>query len=620
MGGIAGWADFKKNMMIEFTSVHNMTEALSHRGPDASGYWKSENVILGHRRLAVVDVENGSQPMSRTRENRTCAIVYNGEIFNYKELRERLEAKGSVFETNCDTEVLLEGYMTWGEGCLEYLKGMFAFAIWEEYRDGDGNLKEEKLFLARDAIGAKPLFFAMREGGIIFSSEIPSLLQNRMVEAKVNKEGLAEIFVMAPARTIGNGIIEDVSEVKPGHFLIYDKHGMRERCYWELESHEHIDNLEVTIEKVRNFLTNSVKSQIDVEVPMACLLSGGLDSSAVSAITNKYFKDNDLGQLSTYSIDFFGNDKYFKSGSFQPDPDAPYAAIMAKELGTNHRIITIDNDDMLNALKEGVRYRGLPGMADIDVSMMLAFREIKENHTVILSGEGADEVYGGYPWFHKPEMLECGTFPWMMRMGEKTRVLKKDVSDFLKPKQYIAMRYEESRANVPWLDGENETDRNRRAIAYLNIYWFMQNLLERKDRMSMAAGIEARMPFGDHAMLQYVWDIPWEMKALNGREKGLLRKALEDILPEEIIYRKKSPYPKTHNPDYERKVIELLKETIADTSSPIREFVDLDEINRMMNESSDYAIPWYGQLMARPQLYAWLIQVDEWFRFLNVKF
>jgi len=611
MCGIAGWIDLKADLTSRQNIIEGMTEKLSSRGPDAKGYWVSPNALLGHRRLVVVDPEGGGQPMIRQKGDTKYVIVYNGELYNTLDLRRELEDKGHFFTSNSDTEVLLVSYIEWGEACIEHLNGIFAFGIWNE--------KDKSLFLGRDRFGVKPLFFAQRGSSFIFGSELKALLANPLVEAEVACEGLAEIFALGPSRTPGNGVFKSVFEVKPAHCVHFDSYGFRIRKYWSLASKPHTDSILDSVSKIRELVLDAIKRQLVADVPVCTFLSGGLDSSAITAIASNVFKESGNGQLHTYSIDYVDNDRYFKSSAFQPNSDASWVKRVSEEFNTKHHYIYADTPQLVDALIDATEARDLPGMADVDSSLLLFCREVKKNATVALSGECADEVFGGYPWFHKEEMLNSNTFPWSRNLCERTKILSPELINLIKPDEYVSRRYNETLSEVPRLIGESPLEARRREMFYLNITWFMSTLLDRKDRMSMATGLEVRVPYCDHRLVEYVWNIPWEMKCLEGREKGILRQALKGILPKDVLSRKKSPYPKTHNPAYEKAVKDWVLEIINDNSSPLLPLVNFDEIYKLAEGDSDYGHPWFGQLMATPQLFAYLIQVDTWLRKYGVR-
>ncbi|TYQ15297.1 UNVERIFIED_CONTAM: asparagine synthase (glutamine-hydrolysing) [Acetivibrio alkalicellulosi] len=606
MCGIAGWINLKENLSEKRNLLESMIEALTYRGPDASGRWISDNALIGHRRLIVVDPAGGCQPMERKMGDNRYVITYNGELYNTFDLRQELEGQGYDFKSSSDTEVLLMSYIAWGPKCVEHLNGIYAFGVWDE--------KERSLFLARDRFGVKPLFYAMRENSLIFASEIKALLKNPLIEPKINAEGLAELFALGPARTPGHGVFKDVFELKPAHSMIFNEGGIHIKKYWSLQSYPHDDGVNITIEKVRQLVSDSIYRQLVADVPLCTFLSGGLDSSAITAIAANTFKKEGKDPLKTFSVDYVDNELYFKSSLFQPNSDLPWIEKMSKEFDTHHHYIKFDTPQLVDALSDAVKARDLPGMADIDSSLWLFCKEVKKETVVALSGECADEIFGGYPWFHNKDMLLLDTFPWSASINERTKILSPEILNLIKPVEYINRRYRETLDEVPRLKGENKLEARRREIFYLNIYWFMSTLLDRKDRMSMASGLEVRVPFCDHRLVQYVWNVPWELKMMDGREKGLLRQALKGILPDYIIDRKKSPYPKTHNPSYEKAVGKWLLEILNDRNSILHKLLNIKEINSMLEGKSDYGKPWFGQLMATPQMFAYLIQVDLWFR------
>ncbi|MDK8183723.1 asparagine synthase (glutamine-hydrolyzing) [Paenibacillus sp. UMB4589-SE434] len=612
MCGITGWIDWKRELTGHTAVIEQMTATLDARGPDAKGTWVTESCALGHRRLSVIDPVNGMQPMIRNHESGTYAVVYNGELYNAWELRRELESRGYSFQTNCDTEVLLVSYIEWREQCVEKFNGIFAFAIWHE--------QEQKLFVARDRLGVKPLFYSRGEGWFAFGSEPKSLLQHPSIEPAIGAEGIAEIFLVGPARTPGHGVYSTMSELRPGHNLTYDRNGLRTTAYWKLQSEPHELDAEATAAEVRELLIDTVERQLVSDVPVGTLLSGGLDSSALTALTVQYYNRLGLGQVDTYSVDYVDNDKHFKAHSFQPNADAPWIHRMVEELGTNHHYVQFDTPELVNSLEKAVLVRDLPGMTDIDGSLYLFCREIKKGATVALSGEAADEVFGGYPWFHRAEALNANTFPWALAAPLRKSLLKPEIAELIKADQYVADRYADAIQEVPLLTGEDETARKMRRMSYLNITRFMPTLLDRKDRMSMGVGLEVRVPYTDHRLVQYVFNIPWEIKTYGNREKGLLRKALEGILPDDVLYRKKSPYPKTHNPSYLNTVRKLALERLDDAASPLHQFIDESRIREIAaSDEASSNLPWFGQLMSGPQLFAYLLQVDYWLRHYNVK-
>lgn len=611
MCGITGFIEWNRDLTRESELVVSMTACMESRGPDAQGTWISGPCAFGHRRLSVMDPENGAQPMVIHEGEDVYTIVYNGEIYNAPELKDELRRRGRRFQTNCDTEVLLQSYIEWGPDCVDKLNGIFAFAVWDS--------KREIVFFARDRLGVKPLFYSDLPGTLIFGSEPKSLLKHPKVEAVVGPEGLAEIFVVGPARTPGHGIYKDMQELKPGHAMIYNRNGLRKYAYWKLEARPHTDDALSTAAHIRALLQDTMDRQLLSDVPVCTLLSGGLDSSALTALAVDYYKRSGQGQVHTYSVDYVDNDKHFKAHSYQPGSDAPWIKRMVEELGTEHHFISFDTDELVAALPNSTLARDLPGMVDIDASLLLFCREIKKGATVAISGEAADEVFGGYPWFHREELLGAGTFPWSIATELRSDLLSPEIRDWIKPMEYVADRYSEAVNEAPVLEGENVEEARMRVMSYLNITRFMPTLLDRKDRMSMGAGLEVRVPFCDHRLVHYVWNIPWEIKAYGGREKGILRKALEGILPDDVLYRKKSPYPKTHNPDYLAAVKNQVLSILDNPASPILPLLHADRIREIASSpDASTNLPWFGQLMSGPQLFAYLAQVNHWLSTYNV--
>ncbi|CAN7326969.1 asparagine synthase (glutamine-hydrolyzing) [Paenibacillus sp. LjRoot153] len=607
MCGITGWIDWRKDLTGYPSILENMTETLQLRGPDATGTWISQHCALGHRRLSVMDPENGAQPMVRKQGDYTYTIVYNGELYNAPELKKELELRGHQFRTTCDTEVLLVAFIEWGKACIDRLNGIFAFAAWND--------QEQSLTLVRDRLGVKPLFYSHQDSVLLFGSEPKAILAHPDFKAEVGAEGFAEIFAVGPARTPGHGIYRNMSELKPGQFAIFDRNGLSIRTYWKLESHQHPDDIASTAAQVQQLLRDTSERQLVSDVPICTLLSGGLDSSALTALAATHYKESGKGPLHTFSVDYKDNDKHFKANLFQPNSDAPWIKRMTEHLGTEHHYIEFDTPELVESLKTAVIARDTPGMADVDGSLYLFCREIKKEATVAISGEAADEIFGGYPWFHNTEALEANTFPWSLKLANRVDLLAPDFVDWIKPVEYVSNRYQQALSEVPRLAGETKQQNRMREMSYLNITRFMPTLLDRKDRMSMAVGLEVRVPFCDHRLVEYVWNIPWEIKTSGDREKGILRQALRGVLPEDVLTRKKSPYPKTHNPNYLTAVRKWVLEILDDPSSPILPFIDVKKIRALASsESNDFDLPWFGQLMTGPQLFAYLAQVDTWLR------
>lgn len=609
MCGICGQISFCRNLEEYKEYFYNMQNKLISRGPDQHGEYFSPDAVLMHRRLAVIDIERGKQPMTYAVGNEVFTICYNGELYNTEEIRNKLESRGYNFFSHSDTEVVLKAYCEYREKCVDLLNGIFSFGVWEH--------ENKRLFLARDRMGVKPLFYSRCKDGIIFASEIKSLLESPEIEAEIDINSLAEIMLIGPGRTPGCGVFKNIEEIKPAHYAFFDKHGLRIHKYWSLECLEHTDSFETTVEKVRFLVTDSIKRQLVSDVPLCTFLSGGLDSSIISSVANEAFKEK--GELlHTFSVDYVDNDKYFKKSKFQPNSDPEFIHIMERYLDGKHHWVVIDTEELVNALFFSVDARDLPGMADVDSSMLLLCRAIKEQATVALSGECADEIFGGYPWYRDKTVRMTDGFPWAQSTDYRFSFLKEEFSTQIDAHDYVYSRYKNTITEAPKRGDMTADDSRMAEMMKLNLDWFMQTLLDRKDRMSMYSSLEVRVPFCDHRIVEYLYNVPWEMKDYKNYEKGLLREAMRGYLPDEVLWRKKSPYPKTHNPAYKHAVSDLLSDIILDDSSPLLQFVKKEELIKLMQ--TDKSQPWYGQLMTTPQTIAYFVQFDYWLEKYKVKF
>lgn len=601
MCGIAGWLDQKRNMEELGAELSAMSESLRKRGPDEHGEYIKRHFALLHRRLSVIDPQNGQQPMSTLYDGEKYTIVYNGELYNTEELREELRQAGFGFGTRSDTEVLLKAYCYYKEDCAKKLNGIFAFAVLEECSG--------RLFLCRDRVGVKPLFYHTYHDGIIFGSEIKAILSSGMVAPTVGEEGLYELFFLGPARTPGNGIFKGISELLPGEYAMYEDGRLQKTRYYRLTAHEHEEDEIQTFEKTRYLLTDAIQRQLVSDVPMCFFLSGGLDSSLIcqtAANSEKYRHQ----MIDTYSVEYAENQQYFQRSLFQPNADYEYIGMMVQSTGSRHHEIVLDNEKVVEALYPSVRARDLPGYVDIDSSLLLFCKEIKKRFTVALSGECADELFGGYPWYHNQDILFEDCFPWSREQDIRRQVLKKGILP--RGEEYVREKYLDTLKEADSLKSDSKVDKRMREMFALNYYWFMQCLLERKDRCSMWSGLEVRVPFCDARLVDYAYNMPWELKAYSGREKGIIRKAFEDILPKEIVYRKKSPYPKTHHPVYMKLCADKVREILADRSRKINSLISAEGIEDIIERPDSLRSPWYGQLMKAPQILAYLIELDDW--------
>jgi asparagine synthase (glutamine-hydrolysing) len=530
MCGIAGVIDWKGSLPEQLPVFEAMQKTLLRRGPDQQGQYVEGSAALIHTRLSVVDIENGRQPMCFSAGNEDYILVYNGELYNTAELRRELEAYGHRFRGHSDTEVLLHAYVQWREGCVDRLNGIFAFAVWEK--------QGKRLFIARDRIGVKPFFYVRQAGVFLFASEIKALLAHPSVRPEIDGEGVAEIMLLGPGRTPGCGVFRGVQELKPASCGFLTQAGLRAWRYWRLEDRAHEDSFAQTVEKVRELVLDSIRRQLVSDVPVGTFLSGGLDSSIISSTANQYFREQGI-PLHTFSVDYEDNERYFQQSKFQPNSDQAYIERMNRYLGAEHHRVLLNTEELVAALYAAVEARDLPGMADVDSSLLLFCRQIKEQVTVALSGECADEIFGGYPWYRDKEIRERDGFPWAQSVAYRAGFLHPEFAGAMDANGYVESRYRETVADASVLAGTQPDERRMKEMVGLNLHWFMQTLLDRKDRMSMYSGLEVRVPFCDYRIAEYLYAVPWEMKDYQNQEKGLLRMAMRDILPKKSYGAKK---------------------------------------------------------------------------------
>ncbi len=611
MCGIAGFyqSHFDFTHTDEFLPRLNaMKESILHRGPNRNDIFMVPHVGLAHTRLSIIDLESGHQPMQQTYQKHSAVISYNGEIYNSKELRRYLQSYSLSWNTTSDTEIILNGYLAEGSDFFQKLNGIYAFAIYDQQKD--------ILILTRDRLGVKPLFYTINENIFIFGSEPKALFAYGITPA-INRDSWAEIFGTGPAHTPGCGVFQGIQELLPGHNLIASGNGnelnIHTGAYWKLTAHHHTDSLIDTEEKVSELIYDSVKRQMVSDIPICTFLSGGLDSSLVSAICAKELKQHDQ-QLDTYSFDFVDSRKHFQSNTFQTSMDRPFAEKMVEHIGSHHTFLECDNQTQADYLYRAVDARDIPCMADVESSLLYFCSQVAKHHKVAITGECADEIFGGYPWFHKEEMFQKHGFPWSHDMNARTSLLDDSFIRELNLNQYVTAAYEHSISQTPLLGNESPQEKRRKEIAWLNIQWFMMTLLNRMDRTSMYSGLEARVPFADHRILDYVYSIPWEMKCHNQQTKSLLIACGTKLLPDDVLYRKKSPYPKTYDPEYENILKQRILELLHNSNEPIHQIISKEKILHFLITPSDYGKPWYGQLMAGPQMLAYILQINYWMK------
>lgn len=602
MCGISGMLGLESGDAL----IEKMLNTMARRGPDSHGVYRDTDTVLLHSRLAIIDPAGGAQPMELTFGGETYVIVYNGEVYNTPQLRQRLQQTGHIFQGHSDTEVVLHAYAEYGRECVHHINGIFAFAVWEE--------KSRRLFLARDRIGVKPLFFKLHEGGLLFASEIKTILAYPTVKAQLDETGARQLILLGPGRLPGSGVLKDIQEVEPGHCGYYEKGKLLLTQYWKLTDREHTDSFAETSAYVRYLVTDAIQKQMVSDVPIGTFLSGGLDSSIITAICAQELEKR--GEvLQTFSVDYLNNDLYFQANAFQPNSDNDYISLMQRRFQTRHHWSVLTPEDLINALEEATIARDLPGMADVDFSLLVFSGDIRRDVKVALSGECADEIFGGYPWYRDPKIRSRTGFPWAQNTGFRAGFLNPGLQQ--DADAFVLDAYLQTCREADILPGTDPQERRMKEMVNLNFRWFMQTLLDRKDRMSMYHGLEVRVPFCDYRIAEYLYGVPWEMKDYQGREKGLLRHAMEGLLPEKVLYRKKSPYPKTFDPSYERLVSDRLRQ-LQQESSSLWYLIQKEQTQTLLSLDSPW--PWYGQLMRRPQTIAYILQLEFWLRHYHVEF
>lgn len=604
MCGIAG--------ILGLPSSDTITEAMlstmRRRGPDAQGIYRQGDCTLMHTRLAVIDPERGRQPMVINWGGERYVLIYNGELYNTQQLRKQLESMGHIFLTHSDSEVVVHAYAQFGADCVREMNGIFAFAVWEE--------TQKRLFLARDRIGVKPLFFKRHEGGLLFASEIKTILRYPSVSGELDREGAMQIIMLGPGRLPGSGVFRGIQELEPGFRGYYCDEKLTLERYWYLQDREHTDDFDTTVETVRYLVTDAIRRQMVSDVPIGTFLSGGLDSSLISAVCAREMKSKNK-KLDTFSVDYLNNDLHFQASKFQPNSDGDYIRLMTDALGTNHHWTILTPEDLLDELEQATVARDLPGMADVDFSLLAFCKNIRREVKVALSGECADEIFGGYPWYRDPEIRNKDGFPWSQNIVQRAAMLHPAVCGKQEAYDFVMDAYETTCRESDILPDTSPEERRMKEMMNLNFRWFMQTLLDRKDRMSMYHSLEVRVPFCDYRIAEYMYSVPWVFKDYQGKEKGLLRHAMEGVIPEKILWRKKSPYPKTFDPRYGMLVEEKLRKLLEKKDAPLFSLVNQSAVESIFENKLVW--PWYGQLMGRPQLMAFLLQINFWLQAYDVQ-
>lgn len=600
MCGINGFINFQYTKQQARQILSRMNQTLANRGADDSGTFVHRKTYLGQQRLSIIDLKNGHQPMSYTYHGRTYTIVYNGELYNTKTLRTKLKQHKIRLKTTCDTEIVLKMFALFGAAALNELNGIFAFIVYEK--------TSQRLFLARDPLGVKPLFYSQQNGALAFASEIKALFQHPTITPRVNLDGLRELFGIVPARTPGKTVYTAIREIKPGEYAWWQDGQLTTQTYFHLKSQPHQHDTQTTIKTIQTMLHDIVQRQLVSDVQIGLMLSGGLDSSAVTALAAR------SGQsYKTFSVDYVGNADNFQPTDFSPSRDNYYIDLVAKQYHARHSYKVLNSADLCTALHEALIARDYPAMADIDSSLLLFCRAIKDDVTVCLSGEFADEIFCGYPWFYRSDTAHATTFPWAIDLSMRENTIAPSLRKKLNIKSFVQQTYATAVQEVPLSPTDTPADRQMKIYSYLTMRWFGLNLLERADRMAMRCGLEVRVPFTDVNLVQYVYNIPWSMKNYGGQEKGILRAAVRNLLPTQVVMRKKSPYPKTVDPAYTTLIEQRIHTLLADQNHPVWQIVDRNYVASILAQKNPQQTrPWFGQLMQRPQYLAFIYQIAMW--------
>ncbi len=577
MGGIAGWVDFHRNLVPDRNIVLAQLGTLAWRGGDGEEIFTSPHAVIGHRRRAAVDLDGGRQPMSEE----TTVLAFDGQIYNHRELRDELGLRGHRFRTRSDTEVILRAYLEWGEECAARLDGMFAFAVW------DGGA--ERLLLARDRFGVKPLYYHPTDTGVVFGSEPKAVLAHPLVDAVADADGLREL--LAFTSTVGRTPIRGMRRVRPGEIVVIDEKGTDERLYWRLVAAPHTDDDETTVRRVRELLEASVARQLAADVPVGVLLSGGVDSSTVAALAATVLRRNGGDRLRTFTVSYKGG-QASGPGPMRSDEDAPHARAVAEHIGSEHELIELDSGDMVDPVLRRTAVRAQQDMPvaapQFPASLRALCRRIGERIGVVLAGEQADTVFASFMGMDDPAVVAAPTYPWIAAtahhlppQGLGTGLFSPDLLTRLDVPGYCADAYRADLARVPHLEGEDPRDRRMREIYFLHLQGWQEFGCALDDGVSLAGGVEVRWPYCDHELVQYLFNIPWEMKT-SGGPKCLLRAAAADLLPASVLRRAPSQFPTGRDPAYAPMLKAELRRVLADPASPVLPLLDLAAVKALL--------------------------------------
>lgn len=592
MSGICGIVSLSNIRKYKLSNLKEMLDKIKHRGV-------SENYYIGPKSLlGQINDKMMNLPLTKYDCIKRYTIILDGELYNGDKLKTQLEELGYKFKTNDDAEIILNTYIQYKERSLELFKGAYSFVIYDGYQ----------LFMARDKLGLKPLFYSLVNDSLFFGSEIKTLLAINSINRKISKENFIELFSFGPSFNKSHTPFENIFSVEPGEFITFSLRGLRRERYYKIPVKENTFTFEESKKIIKDLLNDAVKNQIKGE-KVGALLSGGLDSSIICSLLSKYQK------LQTYCVDYVDNEINFKSNNFQRSRDNDYALIMANYLDTKHHEYKITAKSLADNLFNSMIARDKPAMADIDSSLYCFAKYLNQNENIVFSGECSDEIFGGYPWFYRNDSNES-LFPWIRNIDNRINILNKEYQNY-NYNEYLESEYSNALNDIEYLSNENEENRKWRKLTNLTINYFMPNLVQRNDSQGLSNGLIIRVPFADIDLLEFVYNLPKEYKYQNGTEKYILREAFSDELPLEITTRKKSPYPKTFDPNYFKLVSNNLMERFNDEYSVLNKLFNKNEIIKII-DNPENQVPWFGQLMTSPQLIAYLIQFDQWVKYYNI--
>ncbi len=539
-----------------------------------------------------------------------CAkdIASEGSLIAMAEgrMRNREQLAG---ELNCPAatsaaRVVLRAYQKWGDDYPSHVEGPVTTCVMDAEAD--------RMVISRDRMGEKMIFYTWRGDSAAFADHPDSLLKTASAESIMDVDGMREMFGLGPARTPGRTFLRDIQAIEPGCALILKGDCLKIDRYYRIEDHPHVESEGITIEHTRALLEQAIDDVIGLQP--AVMLSGGLDSTALTALIAAR-----NGRIQSFSVDYQDNAVDFVPNAFRPEMDGPFIEMAVRAFHTQHRTIVLDQQSLARALGRAVSLRGFPGMADIDSSLLLFAGQIARYAQNVVSGECGDEVFGGYPWFRGEAPLMDGVFPWSGSLELRESLLIPEVREKLKLQEYVRDIFSDHLNAAQPKHDCSPKERRLKIMQKLCFEFFMTNLQERAVRMCEGAGVRVLTPLCDERLVEYVYNVPWDMKFMEGQEKGLFRAAVRDLLPERLLRRKKSPYPKTCSPVYTEMIRKMTMNMVSDAGAPIFEWVDRDRVRAIaQSDLNPVETPWYGQLMAGPQMLGYLWQINRWLVERNV--